>query len=525
MEYPLRYIARIIIEAQSPISIQSGEKGLLSDDQIMRDWNGLPTLPGTSLMGVLRSHLEKEQGVEKLEQLKSILGGQILMEKGAVLNGIVLKEAQKVNIGSRLIISDALLCGQYHKVYTIPTADFGPNEAYFDAFKTLPIRDRVRMNERGVSDSEGSGKFDEELIFKGTRFKFELELIGNESDEDFWQELFTLIQTEWQIGGGTRNGHGQLKIIETEKRTFDLRKDLVAYQAYSSDLDQAIEGGDKATEIIAHQAAGWYKYVLDLQPADLFFHFGSGKGNQITDNTPKTERIIVWNGTIPEVDTTERYLIPASSIKGALAHRTAYHYNLIKGHTIEKVLQEVLQEKKAKIKTDFQVKGQSITTLTESDLNPYLENISKEVREKYTGDNNPAKKLLFGYAKQNEEGMEEGQIGHVIVEDVYLAKEDVATHIVDHVKIDTFSGAAFDGALFNEEVVEAKSMVRFIIKIKQKDLTKIADEAEKQLWKDSYKAIELAIFNIAEGFLPLGGMTQKGHGAFQGDLNMELSQL
>ena len=104
MEYPLRYIARIIIEAQSPISIQSGEKGLLSDDQIMRDWNGLPTLPGTSLMGVLRSHLEKEQGVEKLEQLKSILGGQILMEKGAVLNGIVLKEAQKVNIGSKLII-------------------------------------------------------------------------------------------------------------------------------------------------------------------------------------------------------------------------------------------------------------------------------------------------------------------------------------------------------------------------------------------------------------------------------------
>lgn len=40
--YPIRYIARITIEADGPLSIGSGEKSITTDAPILRDVNGLP---------------------------------------------------------------------------------------------------------------------------------------------------------------------------------------------------------------------------------------------------------------------------------------------------------------------------------------------------------------------------------------------------------------------------------------------------------------------------------------------------
>lgn len=56
-----KLVVRVIIEAQTPLCIGSGEKSILTDSEVMRDVNGLPYIPGTTLAGVLRKELSEEK--------------------------------------------------------------------------------------------------------------------------------------------------------------------------------------------------------------------------------------------------------------------------------------------------------------------------------------------------------------------------------------------------------------------------------------------------------------------------------
>ena len=64
MENKYRFLAKIIIEAKSPLNIGSGNKGIKSDSLVLRDVNGLPFIPGTTIAGLLRHTLGKDE--EKL---------------------------------------------------------------------------------------------------------------------------------------------------------------------------------------------------------------------------------------------------------------------------------------------------------------------------------------------------------------------------------------------------------------------------------------------------------------------------
>lgn len=55
-------LTRITIETTSPLSVYSGDRSILSNDALSRDWNGLPYIPATSLTGVWRSILETDSG-------------------------------------------------------------------------------------------------------------------------------------------------------------------------------------------------------------------------------------------------------------------------------------------------------------------------------------------------------------------------------------------------------------------------------------------------------------------------------
>ena len=62
MNNQYRFLARLIIEAKSPINIGSGNKGVKSNSNVLRDLNGLPYIPGTTLAGLLRHTVgEKEE--------------------------------------------------------------------------------------------------------------------------------------------------------------------------------------------------------------------------------------------------------------------------------------------------------------------------------------------------------------------------------------------------------------------------------------------------------------------------------
>ena len=91
--YNYRHLARVIVEAKTPLAVGTGVKDLTTDACVARDINGLPYIPGTSLAGVLRYGL-----------CDSSLDATVLDSLFGFQNG---QQTQ----GSRLILSDALLVG------------------------------------------------------------------------------------------------------------------------------------------------------------------------------------------------------------------------------------------------------------------------------------------------------------------------------------------------------------------------------------------------------------------------------
>jgi CRISPR/Cas system CMR subunit Cmr4 (Cas7 group RAMP superfamily) len=148
-------------------------------------------------------------------------------------------------------------------------------------------------------------------------------------------------------------------------------------------------------------------------------------------------------------------LIPASSIKGAISHRTTYHYNL---------------QNELFIETD---------------------NTKDVINE------------IFGEAKQSEDKL--GFKGKVIFSDLFV-KNSNNTKVFEHVSIDRFTGGGIDGALFQEKTIFDDKVYSIEILLRNS-----VEEPYK-------KAFEATLNDICSGMLPLGGATTKGHGIFTGVL-------
>lgn len=58
-KYAYRFLARIVVEALTPIAVGTGEKDVISDALVVVDINGLPYITGSSLAGVMRHAWEK----------------------------------------------------------------------------------------------------------------------------------------------------------------------------------------------------------------------------------------------------------------------------------------------------------------------------------------------------------------------------------------------------------------------------------------------------------------------------------
>lgn len=456
-----RFLARIIIEAASPLQIGSGEKGIKTDSLVARDVNGLPFIPGTTLAGLIRHSLTETErnelmGTQREGSRLLITEARMLNVEGNVLDGIIDTESLD-----------------------------GATQEFLCNYKQLPIRQHVRIGHQGTA--ENSGKFDEEIVLKGTRFCFEMELISDkkEESENFIQMLDTIHTPTFRIGSGSRSGFGAIKTIQSLYKPIDLSlsNDLDLYLKKSSSLAAVWEGWASAedrtnTDALTNHIEGWTVYRLSLKPED-FILFGSGFGDERgdADMTYVKEPYIVWdsNGAIRKERETV-LLIPGSSVKGALSHRTAYYYNQLTGAVI--TADGTLQNGKA---------------------------INEVV-----GKNNDAVKSIFG--SEGEKDVESRktihkQRGNILISDVIQAKGNATAKILNHVSIDRFTGGAIDGALFTEETLYAKGQ----------DIT-IDILINNQAFKDEKveKAFESALKDITTGMLPLGGGVNRGNGCFTG---------
>ena len=159
-------------------------------------------------------------------------------------------------------------------------------------------------------------------------------------------------------------------------------------------------------------------------------------------------------------------LIPATSVKGAISHRTAFQWNK---------------------------------------LNHFYAGSS----EAKVGTNNPAVKALFGSEGEKDANnkMVNQARGNVLFSDVIEKKLD--DKILNHVAIDRFTGGAIDGALFSEKTTYGKDQ-QFTLSILVKS-DALKDETIKNAFEEAMK-------DICKGMLPLGGGVNRGNGVFTGSL-------
>lgn len=445
-----RFLARFIIEAKTPLAVGSGEKNIMTDALVATDVNGLPYIPGTAIAGVLRHAVGEE--------------------KAKLFFGFQDRSDSKNSIGSNITFTSAQMLGKDGEAIDgLKNIDFS-DPIFYSKFKNLPIRQHCRIDSKGTATD--GGKFDEQVVYKGTRFCFEIEMVSDGNNfSEFENVLRELHSCTIRIGGGTRSGFGEIEIIDCKYVKLDLtnNEQLDAYLEKSSSLADPQFWEDKLSKPIESQdeSINWTKFELKLQPDD-FILFGSGFGNENADITPVTEPCIVWEGKEP-IFIEENILIPASSVKGAISHRVAFHYNKLTNVFADKV-----------------------------------ENI-----DDYIGKKNIAVKALFGSEGEIENNkMKHQAMGNVIFSDI-IQRATIKRKILNHVSIDRFTGGAIDGALFTEEVIYGKDE-DFTFKLLVNPNAFNDDE-------NIEKAFVRTLDDLCKGMLPLGGGVNRGHGCFAGE--------
>ncbi len=433
-KYRYHHLAKVTIEAVTPIAIGSGDKNIVTDSVVVTDMNGMPYLPGSSIAGLLRHAMGDEK------QADFLFGFQ----KGNKGHGSMLSVTDAVMIGKEGIALDGLQIQPLKDVF------------YLD-FQHMPIRQHVRINEKG--SAEKNGKYDGQVAFKGTRFVFEMELCSEKSMEDeFNNMLDSLSAPEFRVGSGTRSGYGHIRVVSIKTAELDLcdGPQLEQYLQKSTCLSDSWERYAKKDLSVLEDNTSWEHFHVPLKAED-FFLFGSGLSDDVADITPVREKFIVWNDdNHPHFEAGT--LIPGTSIKGALLHRTAFYWN--------KLNDKYADDGNGKI-----------------------------------ADENPAVVAIYGTAANAEDNIKRGNL---IIDDIIIPETN--TKILNHVSIDRFTGGALDGALFTERVSDGRNVIFDVNIYVNKDAFKVDSTVRK--------AFCLALDDLRDGMLPLGGGTNRGNGIF-----------
>ncbi len=448
-------IARITIELCSPLLIASGQSNDDFDANLLRDANDLPMIPGTSLAGVL-NHLAQDASDKALSQL---LGDR---EQRSCLQ-----------------VSSAMLHNSQNQVCEGLLLDIEKDELLDFLHQHEPMaRDRVALNERGVAVDKG--KYDFVAVPSGARFSFELKLQTEEDHKTQWQILLSLLNSpQFRLGQKTRSGLGQVKVIRAYQFTANLLEQ--ADQQRFHDLSKRLGDitGMQALAMNGIQlndvAKNSKQYRLDVQ-AEGGLRVGQGHHafdrslSKPADALIWSEPCIQWSGTDQACIQKHQRVIPASGIKGALVHRTLYHYR--------------------RLTQDF---------IDEASNNKAKEFTHIELPEALQG--------LFGIVTQDNSIP--AQAGCIMIDDVYLDDKNLQVMTQQHNSIDRFTGGTREHVLFAEEILWQP---RFSIHI--------ALNKSKAFAQHSIEAFECALQDITQGNLAIGAGASKGHGYLEGTINV-----
>ncbi len=437
-----RYIARVTIQFETAFIVGS-EGDLFFDDVFVSDANGLPALPGSSLAGILR-HAWADAGYEGEFSIFGYQSG----DKGC---------------GSRLSVSWGCIHDSQDRPVEgiIPDAAVIANDKVLSEAKITTARDHVRIGHKGAAES--GGKFDERSVSAGHRFSFELMLEGDTGDADNWNKLLSLLCSDSiRIGGKTRRGYGQFKVVKLRCACFDLTTEE-GFSSFCALPVSLKEEARLADTVIAEMApdSNQVTATLKLEP-EGFWMIGGGFDGEV-DMAPLKANRIVWKDGKGGVE-SNRAILTGSAVKGAIAHRTAFHYNRLTG------------------------------VFADSGIDP----------QACTGTANKAVSVLFGFEKKDKTG----QRGRVLISDLFIENPGVQK-VLNHVSIDRFTGGArtLEGALFDEKPYYGGQA--FLLNVSITEADRIQENTVRQ-------AFAAALDDLAGGRLAIGAGAGRGNGYFTG---------
>ena len=446
-DLPLRFLARVTIQFRTPFVVRSGRLSGPSQKAFVRDANGLPALPGSSITGVLRHAYGAARGFQAAEDLF----GQQLSDGVA--------EGTRT-MASRLAVSWGAVHGQ----------DDVPVEGLHSALPTDPVlaaamkgnlRDHVAIDGRGAAD--GRRKFDETVVGAGHRFTFELLLAGDDADRPAWTDLLGLLQwTGLRFGAGSRRGFGAFDVVRLQEGRFDLR-DEADYRAFCAvPRDLGASPGLMATKVPAIVPSRSIEVRLKALRAVGPWLFGGGQGSE--DISPVAETVVGWGMDGGAISAEPLFYLPAASIKGALAHRVAWHYNRLAG-----------------LRADA----------------PGV------VAADHVGRANATVRALFGEIKEDDGS---GSRGLLMFEDVFVPAGTVSPTTFWHVSLDRFTGSARAGLLFTESALGRTNLGDYVISIVASDGAGPTPRVKHSL--------AAALDDVRRGRLPFGAGGGRGNGGF-----------
>lgn len=231
-----KYIIKGILKAEAPIHIGTGTEDFSPtavDNGVIRDENGNPFIPGSSLKGVLRSFLERIMPSDKTEEeywACDILSKPCVDKNflKSIKDKIINEQKTEEEIAKKIYDSQCDVCKLFggnafaSKIH-ISDCKLIDNKAY------TQIRDGVAIDRDTLTGADGK-KYDFECVAAGTAFKFEMTIdnLDDEQKEFIKITLGYLESGDMKVGGKTSAGLGNVKLINRKIYKIE-RKNLKEY--------------------------------------------------------------------------------------------------------------------------------------------------------------------------------------------------------------------------------------------------------------------------------------------------------
>lgn len=440
------FICRFVIESNAPLAIHTGDNEVGRDTQLATDWNNLPYIPATSIVGVWRSIISSDKDLST--NVEYWFG-----------------RSDKTSEASKFTITDALLLDQNAELNfgILSPTDISKDSVYkyFSNQHNYINRERTSINSRSVA--KGESKFDVAMLPKGLRFSFDVEAIIDSKDEDELKKLIKAFSDhDFTLGSNSSNGFGSFIIKGFKKLIIDMSQIENKYQEIYDfrNLEKTPINvfDDQYINFQVNSDLGTkFEPLVDMElEAEDSWRIGNLNRNNVSGSYK--EDYVDWSNGF---HIKNQIIIMGSSIKGILRHRTLYHYLKLKNIYAENIF-------------------------------PTTNNFCFDLRRDFKNYNLDGFVDLFGNSSSDET-----VISKLVVKDVVVKVNQQDRITRTHNKIDVFSGGTMTSALFTEErLYKPKFNLKIFI---MKDY-QFKDQEIKQALKNT-------ICDIKDGFLPIASGT------------------